>query len=84
VGGGGELFVDFGDAAGGIVPGEAADFALAFFAEGLGEGRVAEDGEDFVGEVVGVPEVDLEDVAEDFADAGLFADDDGDIVGEGF
>ena len=28
--------------------------------------------------------VDLEDVAEDFGDAGLFGNDDGDIVGEGF
>ncbi len=45
---------------------------------------MAEDGEDFVGEIFGVPEIDFEDVLQDFGDAALFADDDRHIVGEGF
>ena len=44
---------------------------------------MAKDSEDFVGEVFGVPEVDLEHVLEDFGDAALFGDDDRDIMGEG-
>jgi hypothetical protein len=79
----GELAVKLEDAGGGVLPGELADFVVALFAQGGGEGRVAEDGEDFVGEVFGVPEIDLEDVLENFRGAALLADDDGDILGEG-
>src|SRR3954470_8859508 len=43
-----------------------------------------QDGDDFVGHFVDVPEVDLQGVGEDFGDAGLFGDDDGDVVGHGF
>ncbi len=55
------------------------------FAEGSRRGGGwREDGEDFVGEVFGVPEVDFEHVLENFGDAALLADDDGDVVGEPF
>src|SRR3954447_13350919 len=66
------LFVDADARAGGVLPAHSGDFEAAVLAEGAGEGRVMQDGDDLVGHLVHVPEVYLQRVGEDFADAGLF------------
>ena len=45
---------------------------------------MAEYGDDFVGHFIDVPEVNFQGIAKDFGDAGLFADDDGNMVIESF
>src|SRR4051812_9095707 len=77
------LVVDVNALLGGIRPAHPADFDAAVLAERAGERWVLQDGDDLVGHLVDVPEVDLEGVVEDLADAGLFADDDGDVVTHG-
>src|ERR1041384_7441146 len=42
-----------------VVPGELAHLFVSALAEGVGEGRMAMDGDDLICQVVGVPEVDL-------------------------
>ena len=49
-------------------------------AEGAGQRRVAQNGDDLVGHLVDVPEVDLQRMGEDFGHARLLGDDDGHVA----
>lgn len=67
-----------------VVPSEFTDIDLGTFAEFGGKHGVVEHGEDAVGDLFGVPEVDFECVVNYFGDAGSFGDDDGNILPHGF